>query len=158
VTVVDIVIIAVLAAGVLGGIRQGFIMQVATILGAVVALGVAKLEYRDVRQYLAHVASGSQWLTVISYLIVFLVIWGAVVVIARRIRTLARFLLLGWLDRIGGAIVGLLQGLLLVDLLLYLGKRLPNSALHHAIKHSLLGPSFSQVFPYINHWFPHVPH
>lgn len=157
-TVVDIVILAILVAGMLGGIRQGFIMQVATILGAVVALGVAKLEYPDVRRELAHFASGSQWLTVISYMVVFLIIWGAVIVLARRIRTLARFMLLGWMDRLGGAVIGLLQGLLLVELLVYMGKHVSNGTIHRDIKNSLLASSFTQIFPYINHWFPHIPH
>src|SRR5947209_17416457 len=97
-TIVDIVILAILVAAVLGGIRQGFIMQVATILGVVAALAVAKLEYPDVRRFLAQFASGSQWLTVISYMLVFLVIWGAIIVLARRLRSIAHLLLLGWMD------------------------------------------------------------
>jgi hypothetical protein len=60
------------------------------------------------------------------------------------------------MDRLGGAAIGLAQGLLFVELLLYIGKRLPNYALRHGINHSAFGPTFVRVFPYISHWFPHV--
>jgi membrane protein required for colicin V production len=156
-TVIDVIILALLIASMLNGFRLGFVVEVATILGAVVALGVAKLEYVDVRHVLAHLAPKSPWLTVIAYLLVFLLVWGGIMIVAYKVRFVVRLLLLGWLDRLGGAIIGLLQGLILVELLVYLGKRVPNHAIHHAVKHSLLGPSFQQVIPYIHHWFPNIP-
>jgi membrane protein required for colicin V production len=155
---VDIVILVIVVAAVITGLRRGFIVQVAAMLGAVVALGVAKLEYADVRHLLLQVVSKSPWITVISYLLIFFVVWGAILVVARKIRSIARFLLLGWLDRLLGAVLGLLQALLVIELLLYLGKRVPNGALHHAVNHARLTPAFLHALPYISHWFPHVPH
>jgi membrane protein required for colicin V production len=154
----DIVIIVLLALGFLNGLRQGFVVEVATIFGAVVALAIAKAEYSPVRHLLATVAPRSPWLTVISYLAVFLVVWAVIVAVARKIRLLVRLLFLGWLDRLGGAIVGVLQAALLIELLLYLGKRVPNRGLHRFIAHSSLAPNFLHVIPTINRLFPHVPH
>jgi membrane protein required for colicin V production len=156
VNLVDIVIIVILVAGVLTGLRQGFIVEVAVIVGAIVALGVARLEYPVVRAVLIHLIHTSKWVTAISYLIVFLVIWTVIIFIAQKIRTIVRLLFLGWADRLAGAVVGLLQGAIVVELLLYLGKRVPNKPLHHAIGHSTLAPSFLDVVPYISHLFPHL--
>jgi membrane protein required for colicin V production len=139
-----------------GGWRRGFILEAATILGAVAALGIARLEYPGVRGFLQTIVPTSPWLTAISYLAVFLLVWGVIVLIARRLRMLARFLMLGWMDRLGGAIIGLAQGLLVVELVLYLGKRLPNHALRHGINHSAFGATFIRIVPYVNHWFPHI--
>lgn len=144
--------------GLISGFRRGFIMEVAVILGAVVALAVAKLAYPGVRHELAHVAAKSPWLSAISYLGVFLVVWSAILILARVARRAARFLMLGLLDRIGGAVVGVLQGALLLELLLYLGKRVPSHALHLAIKHSALAPSFLRAVPVVDRLFPHVPY
>ncbi|MDQ2742786.1 MAG: CvpA family protein [Chloroflexota bacterium] len=153
---VDIIILLFLLFGFLTGLRRGFILEVATILGAVVALSVAKVEYAAVRHLLLQVAPKSSWLTVISYLIVFLVIWSVIVTLARLARKALRLLFLGFFDRLGGAVVGVLQAALIVELLLYLGKRVPNHALHHAINHSKLAPAFLQAIPYIDRLFPHV--
>jgi membrane protein required for colicin V production len=157
VTVVDLVILGILLLAAVGGFLRGFIMMVAGTLGAVAALAIAKLEYRDVRQILTGFAGHSPWLTVVAYLLVAVVVWAAIILVARKVRLVARLLFLGWLDRLGGAVFGFLQGLILVELLLYFGRNLHNKPLHHAVKHSLLGPVFAQAFPYVSHWFPHIP-
>ena len=156
---VDIIVLAVLAFGALSGFVQGFVVELASILGAFVGLFVARLEYTVVRNLLETVLPKSSWVTAISYLIVFLVVWMAIVAIARKVRTVIRLFLLGWADRIGGALLGLLPGALLVELLLYLGQRVPEAGLHRAIKHSTLAPSFMRIVPYIHQLFPHMqPH
>jgi membrane protein required for colicin V production len=154
-TWVDIAIIAILGASTLAGYLRGFIFEVAAILGAIIAFAVARQEYGDVRTLLSHVAGSSSWLTVISYLLVFLIVWGAIIFLARRLRGLVRMFGLGLLDRLGGAAIGLLQGLLVVELLLYLGKRVPNGPLRHAVNHAALTPTLVQLIPLLHHWFPH---
>lgn len=154
----DIAIFLVLALAALGGFRQGFILQVATILGAVAALGIARLEYPDVRTSLEHHLPHSPWVTVIAYVAVFLLVWAAVVILARKIRSLARLMMLGWMDRVGGAIVGLIEGALVVELLLYLARRAPHHGLRSLAAHSALAPTFLHFSPTLNHLFPHVPH
>jgi membrane protein required for colicin V production len=156
--VVDVIIILGLVAGFITGFRRGFIMEVALILGAVVALAVAKLAYPDVRHQLSHVAAKSPWLSTISYLGVFLIGWAAIMILARVARRTARLLMLGTFDRLGGAVVGVLQSAILLELLLYLGKRVPNHTLHHAITHSMLGPAFLRIVPVVDRLFPHVPY
>lgn len=155
-TLIDIIIILVLIGAALAGFRQGFVLEIATIFGVVVALGVARLEYTDIRHLLSPIGGHSPWLTVVAYLLVFLVVWAAVILVARRIRWLVRLLLLGWADRVGGAIIGLIQGAVVVEMLLYLGVRLPNAALHHAIKHAALTPTFLHLLPMLHRFFPHV--
>lgn len=156
-TIIDLIIVVLLAAAAFAGFRQGFIVEAAGILGAVAALAIARLEYKDVRQVLASFAPQSSWLTVISYLLVFLVVWFAILLVARRLRWLIRLLRLGLPDRIAGAVVGFLQGALVVELLLYLGKRTPNDAIRRSIVHSVLAPTFLNLLPYLHHLFPHVP-
>lgn len=154
---VDIVILAALVFGAVSGFRQGFIVEMATILGSIIALTAARIEYRPVRDFLAGMAPHSPWLTAIAYLIVFLVVWGVIVIVARIVRRLARLLLLGWADRFGGVIVGVLQGALVLELLLYLGKRVPSQELQTLVNHAKLAPIFLDVIPYLSKLFPTIP-
>lgn len=154
---VDIVILVVLIGGAAYGFRQGFIVEASALLGAVIALAAARAEYRPVRHVLAQVAPHSGWLTIVSYLIVFLAVLAAISLIARRLRWLARRLMLGWIDRFGGIVLGLIQASLVLALLLYLGKRVPATALRHAVRHSSLAPVFEQIVPYVHSLLPHVP-
>jgi len=154
---VDIGIVVILILSLLGGLWRGFILQVASILGALAAFGIARLEYQDVSRSLQHIMPHSSWLPIVSYLAVFLVVWIAIILIARRIRSMAHLLFLAWADRLGGAVIGVVQGLLLVELLLYLGRRSPATELKHLINQAVLTPTFVQLFPYLHRLFPHLP-
>lgn len=155
---VDLGILAVLLLGALTGLRQGFIVEVAGILGAILAFAVARAEYRPVRSALSSVLPHTSWLTTISYLIVFLVVWGAILIGARMIRMGIRMLMLGMVDRLGGAIVGVLQSALILELLLYIGKHGPSATVRSAVKQSSLAPTFLSLVPVIHHLFPNLPH
>lgn len=153
----DVVLLLVLAGSVLNGFRQGFIVQIASIVGVVIGLAVARQEYVDVRHAITSVAPHGPWTTVVAYLIVFLVVWTAVVLVARRIRFLVRLMLLGPLDRLGGALIGLLEGIVVAVLLVYVGDRVHNHNLHTAIHQSTLGPRFGQFNRALDRFFPHIP-
>jgi membrane protein required for colicin V production len=155
--VIDIVIIILFLAGFVTGFRRGLIMQVAAILGAFIALAVAKAEYRHFAHFVHTFASSSRWSLVISYLVIFFVVWSLVTLVARVARTAARLLLLGFFDRILGAVLGLLQAAVVVEVLLYLGKRTPSHTLRVAISHSALAPGFTSIIPFLNHLFPQIP-
>jgi membrane protein required for colicin V production len=158
VNAVDVVIIAVLASATLVGFVQGFIVQISVILGSILGLAVAQREYLNFRSLLVHVLPSSKWLTAIAYLVIFAIVWAAVIVIARRLRGVVRMLMLGFLDRLAGALVGFLQGLILVELLIALGLRVSNQNLHSAIRSSTLGPTFQTVVPLVDKLFPHLPY
>lgn len=153
---VDFGVVILLALSAFAGWRRGFIFEVALILGSLVAFAVARQEYTDVRRILSQFAGSSSWLTVISYLLVFLIVWGAIIFLARRARNLVRLAGLGLVDRLGGAAIGFLQGLLVIELLLYLGERVPAATLRHDVKHAAFTPTLLQLIPVLHNWFPHV--
>jgi membrane protein required for colicin V production len=155
---VDIVIIAILVAVTLVGVLEGFIVETAAILGAVLGLAIAQHEYLNFRHLLVQVFPSSKGLTAVAYLMVFVVVWAAVILVARRVRSLVHMLMLGLFDRAGGALIGFLQGLILVELLLAIGLRLPNQTLHQDIRRSALSPTFQSVVPLVDRLFPHLPH
>lgn len=155
---VDLAIIAILVLGTLAGLRQGFVVELAGILGALLAFAVARAEYRHVQSALESFASGSPWLSTVSYMIVFLAVWGVILIAARMVRMGLRIMMLGMLDRIGGAVVGLIQSALVLELLLYIGKHSPDAAVRSAVKHSSLAPPFLSLAPVVHHLFPNLPH
>jgi membrane protein required for colicin V production len=152
----DFFVLASLILSTFSGFFTGFILQVASMLGALAALAVAKLEYADVRQMLLHVAPHSPWLTAFTYVGIFLVVWAAIILIARRLRGLVRRLKLGAVDRLGGAALGFLQGAVVVELVIYLSKRVQSGGLAAQVRHSVLAGAFEQIVPFLQGWFPHV--
>jgi uncharacterized membrane protein required for colicin V production len=156
--IIDVVIILILLAGVLNCFRTGFIVEVALIAGAIVALLAAKVGYKPVRGLIDGSIHQASWRTTASYLIIFVVIWAAIVAIAHGIRRAMRLAMMGGLDRLAGALLGFFQAAIVVELLLYLGKRVPAHELQRLINHSSLAPHFLQLIPVIHRLFPRVPH
>jgi membrane protein required for colicin V production len=157
--IVDLIIILILAAGVLTGLRQGLILELAFIVGVFVALFVAKAGYKPVRSLIDGAIHQASWRTTASYLIVFVVVWAAIIALARGIRRAMRLLMMGWLDRLGGAVLGFFQAAVVVEMLLYLGKKIPASQaneLHKLVTHSTLAPTFLDLIPAIHRLFPSV--
>jgi membrane protein required for colicin V production len=154
--VVDAVIIVLLAVAALSGFRLGLVFQVIAIVGAIVGLIAAKILYQVVRHILLLGLPNTTWVTAVSYLFIFLVVWAFFLLLARGPRFLVRLFMLGMADRLGGAVLGFLEGLIVVELLLYIGKRVPNHDIHHAITHSKLAPKLLDVLPFLHNLFPHM--
>ncbi|KKK81828.1 hypothetical protein LCGC14_2809550, partial [marine sediment metagenome] len=78
--------------------------------------------------------------------VAFLLLLGAVYLagqlIAIMLKQVAAVLLLGWADRIGGALFGILKGLIVVEALLILLVTYPQLGLDDAIDGSALGSVF----------------
>jgi membrane protein required for colicin V production len=155
---VDLLIIAILISAVVVGFLEGLIVEVAAIVGSLLALAVAQREYLNFRSLLVHVVPGSRWVSAVAYLAIFCVVWAAVIFVARRVRGVVHMLMLGPLDRLGGVVIGFLQGLILVELVIALGLRVTNKDLHRAIHTSALGPTFQTVIPWVDKLFPHLPY
>ncbi len=153
----DGILLLFLAAFMVLGFRRGFILEVAGIFGSIAAFGVARVEYGDVRTMLEGFLPHSPWLTIVAYVFVFLLIWGAIIIVARKIRSLVHLMMLGWLDRLGGMAIGIVQGALAAELLVYLARHAPNSGLRHLETHSALGHVFVAAEPFFIHLFPSVP-
>jgi membrane protein required for colicin V production len=152
----DVLIIVVIFAGTLAGFRLGFIVGLAGILGIALAFVVAKVAYGPVHTLLGTVLPHGRGLTAVSYLLIFVVVWWGVMSAARGGRFIVRLFLLGLLDRLAGAILGLIESIAVVELLLYVGKRLHVSTIQKMYVHSQLAPKFLHLLPFIDKFFPHI--
>lgn len=118
-TIIDILILIALGAGVVTGYMKGFIRQLASILGLIVGLLAAKALYASLAQKLCPAVTDS--LTVAQGL-AFVVIWIAVpllfTVVASLLTKALEAVSLGWVNRLLGCGLGALKYLLLVSLLI----------------------------------------
>ncbi len=68
------------------------------------------------------------------------------------LRQVASLLMLGWLDHLGGALFGLVKGLALAGVLLFIVQRIPFAGPREALEVSLLGPPLAAVLPGLMGW------
>ena len=115
----DIIILLILAFFTFGGFKNGFIKEAARIIGMVGGFASAYKFHDELMPHLELYFSNPNVLTVVSYLVVFsgtLVIINA---IAMALQKLFEFILLGWLNRLLGTLLGLIKGILVVSLIIF---------------------------------------
>lgn len=155
--ILDIILLALLLLGALNGLRVGLIVELASIIGVVVGLILARVAYIPVQNVLASIVHHPSWLTPVSYVIAFVIFWWAITIVGRWVRRIAHRLWLGPLDRLGGLVFGLIQTAILLAVVLYLGERFHNPAIHHDIKHSVVATNLLRFVPTLPHVIPRIP-
>ena len=117
-TVIDIIILIAIGAGVVTGFMKGFIRQLASILGLVVGLLAAKALYASLANQLCPVVTDSM---TVAQILSFIIIWIAVplifTILASVLTKALNVVSLGGVNRLLGAGLGGIKYLLLVSLL-----------------------------------------
>lgn len=135
----DIVIISIVGFFLIRGIFRGSIKECFSIIGVFVGFFAAVTFYRSAAQLLAGWIANQGYLSLLSFMVIFSFIYVIISISGVIIKYLLKITILGWVDRIFGAIFGALKGgLIAAVLLLALITFLPPGA--PIIKDSNLSP------------------
>lgn len=155
--VVDIIILIILAWGAFRGFTQGFVLQVVTFIALI--LGVwASIRFSGVMSdfLTRNMDITGKYLPVLSFVLIFVL----VIVLAHLTgMLLTRFMeltALGWLNRIGGVIFGVLKMAFIISVLLTLQNRMKERMKiisDDRVKTSILYKPVSGLAPAV---FPHL--
>jgi len=124
--VVDAILIGVLLIGVIAGLVKGLVRQVTELIGVVVSFFVAMIFAGWLASLLQeHVGMPYSPSLVIGFLAIF--VCGLIVFhyVALAVQKVVRMAFLGWLDRLCGAMVGLIVAMLVGSMLIAVTLELP---------------------------------
>lgn len=151
----DLIIVAVISWLTYRAFTIGLIREVVTTLAVVLGAVLAGHFYSELSADIAFAIEDETWRDFVAFASIFI---GAIVigqVGASLLRRAASVLLLGWVDRIGGAAFGFAQGFLLVEVALFASITFPvSSAIDAAIEASLLAPVFIDTIPVLLEFLP----
>jgi membrane protein required for colicin V production len=110
----DWVILAVLTAATLGGLAQGFFRTAASLAGLILGLTLAAWNYHRVGIVFMPIFRVEAVADTVAFLLIALLVMGLANLIGGAIGKVADKLGLGCLDGLAGAILGFIQGVVLV--------------------------------------------
>lgn len=140
----DILVVTILAYGLIRGIFRGLVREISSILGVLGGFYAAYTYYPRVARLISDWISNPAYLNIVSYLAVFSIVVIVVGILAVVIKYLLNIAYLGWVDRICGALFGLLKGgLVSCILFIVLTAFLPKGA--PLIKNATLSPAIATV-------------
>jgi membrane protein required for colicin V production len=113
----DIVLIVVIGIAAFIGLRKGIIKMALTLAGLIVGIVVAGRYYATFSQYLTFISSPT-WAKVASFTIIFIGIMVIAALLARLLERTASAIMMGWANRLVGAILGFILGAMLCGAIL----------------------------------------
>jgi len=114
----DLVILAVMAYCLIRGIFRGLIKELAAIVGVFAAFYAGYTYYPLVAGFLDRWITDSGYLNILSFFILFCFVFLSISILGVVIKYLLNIAFLGWVDRLCGAVFGILKGTLIVAVLL----------------------------------------
>jgi membrane protein required for colicin V production len=118
---IDIFLCIGLGFGVLKGIRNGFFVELASLVSMLLGILIAiKFSYLMKTYLQAHGFAGNQWIEVIAFAFTFIAVVIGVSILAKFFTKMADFANLGWINKLSGAIFGVLKTILMMSILLNL--------------------------------------
>ncbi len=115
----DIAFIVILGYTLIRGLFRGLVKEFASIFGLIAGFIVANAYYSQVMQAVQKILPNPQYAAIISYVLLFLGVLGAIIFIGAGLRKLMEAVMLGWLDRLGGGLLGVVKGGLICSLILF---------------------------------------
>lgn len=151
----DLAIAGVIAWMTFSAFRTGLIRVVASFASTILGAVLAGRFYGRLAENIEFMVENPEIRNLVAFVAIFagLVILGQV--IAAMLKTVTSLLFLGPLDHLGGAVVGLIQGVLVVELLLFAVTTFPATpGLARALEGSTLAPVFIERIPVFERLLP----
>jgi membrane protein required for colicin V production len=138
----DILILVILGYSLVRGLFRGLVKETSSIIGVFGGFYAAYTYYMVLAKYLAGLIHNTSYLNLLSFLIIFCFILIIVSVLGVIIKYLLNIAFLGWTDRLGGLVFGVIKAILIVSVLfISLTAFLPKGS--SFIKDSVLAPHVS---------------
>jgi membrane protein required for colicin V production len=116
ITLVDWIIVAVLAGAVLGGIARGFFRSAFSLAGLIAGLALASWNYWRLAAVLKPLVHSIEVANAIAFLVIALLVMLAAAITGGVLAKVFEKVGLGCLDRLAGAVFGFIEGLVLVTI------------------------------------------
>ena len=118
--ILDVVFLILLLISAVSGFIKGFILSIASFIGFFLGIAVSFRLADDVQQWLMTLTGAEgRYLYFVAFLICFTVVVALVHVLGKIIEKAVKLVALGFLNRLGGAALGILKTMLIFTALIY---------------------------------------
>jgi len=147
--VIDIIFLILMLIAVFRGVQRELVVAIFSVIACVVGLAAAIKLSAVVADHLkadAHVHT--KWLPILAFISVFVVVVFLVRWIANLVEAALNFVLLGWINKLGGITLYVALFIAVFSVLLFYGSRA------HLISQQAIADS--KVYPFIAPWGPSI--
>ena len=143
----DLVLVVVLAVGAFLGLRMGIIKAVLSLAGVIVGVVLAGQYYAALADALPFFSETSSAAKIVAFAIILIVVMAIAAVAARFLKWAASAMMLGWVNHLGGPILGLVLGSIFCGALLAIWVKWLGAG--DTITESMIAPVLLDKFPMV---------
>lgn len=155
---IDIILFIPLCWGVIQGIRHGLVKEIASLIAIIIGIYVARFWSVGVADFLTDMTRWSpEVCRTIAYLLVFIVVALVIHLLAYMISKILSAIMLGWVNRLLGALFGFAKMVLILSLVLnvvgVLHEYIPikdNKAVKSSLLYKPIEQAIPNILPFIN--------
>lgn len=144
----DLIFLVILLWAIRSSWETGLFREAFTLAGLVVGILMAGQLYRPLARTLFGPAPGNM-ANAITFLVILLAIWFGASFLGRLVRETVHWIMLGWLDRLGGLLFGILKGFVVIEIFLIVFARFPVFNTEELIQGSLIASWIHRYAPAI---------
>ncbi|HOG46497.1 MAG TPA: CvpA family protein [Anaerolineae bacterium] len=152
----DVVLVLFIGALALWGWRSGLIHESATFVGFALGLVLAGRFNADVGPLFVRWVGNRSLADLAAFLAILAGTWILAGIAAAILRDTLRGLRLGWIDSMGGLVLGAAKALFMAEIVTLVLMAMPNETLHNAVQRSWLGSRLAALGPDLVHFVPAV--
>ncbi len=143
----DLVLVVVLVVGAFLGLRMGIIKAILSLAGVIVGVVLAGRYYIALADVLPFFSETSDVVKIVSFAIILIVVMVIAAVAARFLKWAASVMMLGWVNYLGGAVLGLILGAIFCGALLAIWVKWLGAG--DVITESIIAPVLLDKFPMV---------
>lgn len=147
----DIVIIILLFISAIGGFTNGLIKAVISLIGLIAAVVLASRFYVGLSGMLTFIPN-ENIANIVAFIIIFLIIVIIATIMGSILTKIVSAMLLGWLNRLGGAVFGVILGAIFIAAILVIWVKYMGG--NSVISGSVLASILVNRFPWVLDLFP----
>lgn len=145
----DIIILVALAVPTYIGLRRGLIQTILPLGGIMLGVFLAGRFYDSLAGTLSSWLESPSQAKIVAFIVIFLAVVAIAMVVAWLASRFVSLVLLGWVDKLGGALFGLAIGAFIASALLAVVARFPFSGSEETVRGSILAEFFLDHFPFV---------
>ncbi|MEP6734373.1 MAG: CvpA family protein [Chryseolinea sp.] len=154
---IDILLAVIILIGIINGYKSGFVLELFSLLAVILGiLGGFKLMGLGMIYLNSHFNINEKFLPYAAFGLVFVIIVIVVNLLGRAVKASVSKSLLGSVDQVAGAFLGLLRTVFMVSVMLWIGDSLHLRFLSNWSEDSKLYPMISSFAPKLTDWISTV--
>ncbi len=119
--ILDVIVIICVITGLWKGISRGFILSLFSWIGLFIGfIAAMKFSPRGIAYLQETFSWNHRWVPIIAFLGIFGIFYGIAMLLGRVLKTIVEGIFMGWADKLGGAVLGVLMQVTFVSFLFWI--------------------------------------